>query len=220
MTELRRFYRIRSILATGIWNLTLPLYNINQNFTNFRISGLKMSKDIQFNVLLLIRFHRLCKAKVFEIWRFASSISKNPISVSTFCSFLLIGSGRSNCKIAGIDHVSVLSSCIRRTVTFLISAFCRLSMAATSSWSCENVARWLKSVGFEQYIDFFYTNQIDGRTLLSLTKEDLFLLTKIFDDIFTLAGVLNIERRLNQLRRKNLRLAVHVAFKMWTIFLL
>lgn len=42
------------------------------------------------------------------------------------------------------------------------------------TWSCEQVAEWLKKVGFEKYVDLLVdTHEIDGQCLLQLTERDL-----------------------------------------------
>ena len=43
-----------------------------------------------------------------------------------------------------------------------------------SDWNAEDVIVWLKAnVLFEDYVDVFTTNEIDGYTLLTLTEQDM-----------------------------------------------
>ena len=43
-----------------------------------------------------------------------------------------------------------------------------------SDWSVEDVIVWLKAnILFENYVDAFTTNEIDGYTLLNLTEDDM-----------------------------------------------
>lgn len=41
------------------------------------------------------------------------------------------------------------------------------------TWTTAQVAIWLKSVGFAQYVDNFVENEIEGSHLLELGKNDL-----------------------------------------------
>ena len=43
-----------------------------------------------------------------------------------------------------------------------------------SDWNAEDVIVWLKAnVLFEDYVEVFTTNEIDGYTLLTLTEQDM-----------------------------------------------
>ena len=43
----------------------------------------------------------------------------------------------------------------------------------TSSWSEQEVALWLQEQGFGEFEDAFVSNNIDGRAIVNLSKEDL-----------------------------------------------
>ena len=40
-------------------------------------------------------------------------------------------------------------------------------------WSCDEVRKWLASIGLDQYSSVFYENQINGEVLLDISLEDL-----------------------------------------------
>jgi len=42
-----------------------------------------------------------------------------------------------------------------------------------AGWSCDRVGDWLESLGFAEYQPMFYENEIEGKHLLDMTKDDL-----------------------------------------------
>jgi hypothetical protein len=69
---------------------------------------------------------------------------------------------------------------------------------AVQWWSCDDVAEWIKFVGFPQYSDNFLDNNVSGEALMLLEKDDLAAMrvSSVGDRVLILNAIRRVQKHL------------------------
>ena len=71
---------------------------------------------------------------------------------------------------------------------------------AVQWWSCDDVAKWITFIGFSQYADNFFDNDVSGEALLLLQKDDLIAMriSSVGERILILNAIQRVQKYLAQ----------------------
>ena len=71
---------------------------------------------------------------------------------------------------------------------------------AVQWWSCDDVAKWINFVGFPQYANNFFDNDVSGEALLLLQKDDLaaMQISSVGERILILNAIQRVQKYLAQ----------------------
>lgn len=148
------------------WRWRLGL-SISSHFTTTSTCQLKIFRKLNRLIVMIVFFQRF-RTILIDYWKIDDLLQKKTRFSRKFIDASkwkgLFWTSKEKFEGRKIWRRFVLFLWIKKTLNYSLIA----------SWTSDDVARWLKSIGFSKFVDkFTQKNSIDGLTLLLLTEEDL-----------------------------------------------